>query len=178
MWWGRPGFYDYPVENGIEITTRYWEELLNGQENGCEIGEDETGYPILVEPGPKTLDEWREAKLAEIAAFDRSDNVNEFYVVDRAAWFDKATRTGLRDTIDAEQAVGKTVTTLWLGSGPARPVEMPIAEVRAMLAAIEVYSKAVFDATQRHRAAVYALSSIEDVKAYDHTAGYPEKLNF
>jgi hypothetical protein len=178
MWWGRPGFYDYPVENGIEITVRYWEELLKGQENGYEIGEDECGYPILVEPGPKTLEEWREAKLAEIAAYDRSDSVNRFYVDDVPAWFDKATRGGLRSSLDAEESVGKTATTLWFGAEPARPVEMPIADVRRKLANIEVYAKEVFDTTGRHRSAIYALTTIEELKAYDYTAGYPDKLRF
>lgn len=177
-WWGHPGFYDYPIENGIEISDAYRDELIMGQENGYEIVENETGYPVLAEPGPKTLDEWRTAKLDEITAFDGSDQVNRFYVGKVATWFDKGTRGGLRDTLDAEEQAGKMNTTLWVGSEPARPVDLAISDARKMLNDVEVYSKEVFNVTQRHCAAVYALESADEIKAYDHTSGYPEQLSF
>lgn len=177
IWW-RDGFYDHPIEGGAEIPEQRWRELLDGQSTGYRIVTGVDGYPTLIEDGPQTLDEHREAKLEQIATHDRSDRVNRFYVGDVPAWFDKATRSGLRNTLEAEESVGRTTTVLWIGSAQARPVEMPITTARRMLAKLEVYSKAVFDATQRHRAAVYAMTSIEEVKAYDHAAGYPDNLRF
>lgn len=177
MYW-KNGFYDEPIDGGVEITLEHWAELLEAQAKGYEIGNGEDGYPVLIEPGPKTLEQWRMAKLGEIMAHDGSEQVNRFYINKDAAWFNKATRSGLRDTLDAEEQAGKTTTTLWIGSEPARPVNLAISDARRMLADIEVYSKEVYDTTQRHRAAVYVLGTIDGLKEYDHTTGYPEILRF
>lgn len=177
-WWGRPGFYDRPVENGIEITAEYRDELLRGQEDGYEITSDANGYPVLIEPGPKTLDEWREVKLMEITEHDGSEAVNSFSIGGVSLWWDKTTRASLAARVEAITSAGETVATLWCGSQPPVPVEMPVGEARAMLARIEAYAAETFNVTQRHRVAVYSIDSVEELKAYDHTAGYPDKLRF
>lgn len=48
MYW-KSGFYDTPIEGGVEISTEYWQELLEGQSSGKEIKENADGYPVLVE---------------------------------------------------------------------------------------------------------------------------------
>ena len=47
-----------------------------------------------------------------------------------------------------------------------------------MLAALELYALASYNATQEHIAAVKALATKEEVEAYDYTSGYPDKLVF
>ena len=47
-----------------------------------------------------------------------------------------------------------------------------------MLKDLEVYAKQTNNVTHQHKAEVIALTSIEDVEAYDVTNGYPEKLVF
>lgn len=45
----KDGFYDYPVEGGLEITSDRWKELMEGQSSGLEIYTREDGYPDLRE---------------------------------------------------------------------------------------------------------------------------------
>lgn len=57
MKYWKQGFYDEPVEGGVEITDERWLELIDGQAAGMLITEDEQGSPVLTEyvnsvPGP------------------------------------------------------------------------------------------------------------------------------
>ena len=45
----KQGFYDEPVEGGVEITDERWLELIDGQAAGMLITEDEQGSPVLTE---------------------------------------------------------------------------------------------------------------------------------
>ena len=47
-----------------------------------------------------------------------------------------------------------------------------------MLYSIELYASACYDNTQKHKANIDKLETIEDVEAYDFTTDYPEYLNF
>ena len=46
------------------------------------------------------------------------------------------------------------------------------------LAQVQLYANQCYGVTERHKAAVNALETIEAVEAYDFTIGYPEKLSF
>ena len=47
MKYWKDGFHLTNIENSVEITDEYWQELLEGQSNGKQIISDATGYPIL-----------------------------------------------------------------------------------------------------------------------------------
>ena len=49
MKYWKQGFYDEPVEGGVEITDERWLELIDGQAAGLLITEDEQGSPVLTE---------------------------------------------------------------------------------------------------------------------------------
>lgn len=49
MKYWKQGFYDEPVEGGVEITDERWLELIDGQAAGTLITEDEQGSPVLTE---------------------------------------------------------------------------------------------------------------------------------
>lgn len=177
IWW-KGGFYDYAVDGAVEITGEYWQELLRGQEQGYVIGEDESGYPVLRPSGPLTLQEHREAKIAQIADYDSSSAVNSFTINGASMWLDKATRTSLAASFNAEERAGRSRTVLWTATQPPIAIELPIDTARQLLDALEIYAKDAYNVTQGHIAAVCGLGTIEAVKAYDHTQGYPEKLEF
>lgn len=46
-----------------------------------------------------------------------------------------------------------------------------------MLNALEVYAAEALNTTESHKANVEALTTIQEVKNYDFTTNYPEKLN-
>jgi hypothetical protein len=47
-----------------------------------------------------------------------------------------------------------------------------------MLNAIELYASTCYDNTQQHIANVKNITTIDELKQYDYTSGYPEKLRF
>ena len=49
MKYWKQGFYDEPVEGGVEISDDRWLELIDGQAAGMLITEDEQGSPVLTE---------------------------------------------------------------------------------------------------------------------------------
>ena len=49
MKYWKQGFYDEPVEGGVEITDERWLELIDGQAAGMLITEDEQCSPVLTE---------------------------------------------------------------------------------------------------------------------------------
>ena len=69
--------------------------------------------------------------------------------------------------------MGQETTTLWLG-GVKLEVNCDLAI--QLLSALEMYALECFNVTAAHKAAVSELESVEDVLAYDYTAGYPSKL--
>ena len=122
-----------------------------------------------------TLVSARHAKRNEILNYDKSAEVNGFYVGELQMWLDKATRAGLLLRFQAEQAQGIIDTALWYNG---LQFSLRVDQAIQMLYAIELYASACYDNTQRHLAAVKQLKTIEEVEAYDYTTGYPEKLRF
>jgi hypothetical protein len=59
-------------------------------------------------------------------------------------------------------------------------VEFPLVIDNAilMLDAIEMYAIECYDVTQRHLMNIDKLQTAEEIKNYDYTTGYPEKLKF
>lgn len=135
-----------------------------------------------LDPGPtqeeldaQALSRARQDKLMAIEAHDTSPEVNSFSLGGQPMWLDKATRVGLANSISIEAEAGRTSTVLWFGG---TRYELPITIAKAMLAALELYALECYNVTASHCAAVNALESVEDIEAYDHTAGYPERLAF
>lgn len=117
----------------------------------------------------------RQKKLNDISAYDKSDNVNIFYISGQQAWLDRETRMSVYYSTNQEKAEGNLNTTVWLGG---MSITLPCNSALAMLSQLEVYAKKCYNRTAEHKAAVMALSSVEDIEMYDFTTGYPEKLNF
>lgn len=118
-------------------------------------------------------------KLKEqILRYDSSEHVNSFTIAGVNLWIDKATRVGLKLRFEAEKRLGKTETTLWQ-NGMQFPLPL-VGDVTAldMLDGIELYASDCYDNTQMHLATADRLTSVDEIKDYDYTSGYPEKLSF
>lgn len=120
----------------------------------------------------------KEMLLKMIAMHDGSDKVNGFTIGGQHVWLDKATRVGLKLRFESELAAGKTETILWM-DGMSFPLPL-VGEGNAlqMLVALELYASDCYDRTQQHVAAVTALTTADELEAYDYTLSYPEKLAF
>ena len=126
-------------------------------------------------PYTPSLEIVRDAKIREIKVYDQSTAVNEFTLNGQTMWLDKATRVGLMNSISIEKEAGRTETKLWFG---AIEYTIPIAQAIQMLQALELYALDCYNVTQRHISSVQELNSIEEIKQYNYTNNYPDKLIF
>ena len=111
--------------------------------------------------------------LAEIEKHDTSPSVNGFMLNGQRVWLNKDTRVGLMNSTSIAKAMGQPTTTLWLGD-----VKLVVECDKAiqLLSALEMYALECFNVTAAHKKAVAEMSTVEEVLAYDYTAGYPKLL--
>lgn len=147
-----------------------------GIEDAEEIAaiRNEVGLAII----PLDMEAAKKGLRDKIIAYDSSEAVNSFSFGGVTMWLDKATRVGLKLRFEAELALGKETTTLWLNG---MNFTLPLSgEGSAMnvLTALELYASASYDVTQMHIARVTQMTTAEEILGYDWTSGYPEKLAF
>lgn len=122
---------------------------------------------------PTDIDMAKAAKIAQIAAYSDSDAVNSLTFNGIKTWLTPNVRANYLVSLDAAELLGETDITFVVEGVQA---SLPIKQVRLLLAKIQRYADACFLVTERHKIAVRALQTVEEVEAYDYTTGYPEKL--
>ena len=148
------------VDNGVIINPSEETLLEHGYEK-VEVPEDELRRAI-------------EAKVAEIRAYDQSDAVNSFKLNGVSVWINREDRIGTRRAIKLDAEAGKTESDIWLHGFHLR-VNCQLA--MKLLDMVGSYAYEAYNVTQQHLYAVQQLKTAEDVRKYDHTQGYPEKLD-
>lgn len=126
----------------------------------------------------ETLEEAKEAVLAAIRDYDTSGAVNSFEIAGAQMWLDKSDRVSMSYMVGIVEAAGQQTVALWSKGDAPVCYNLPVATARQLLSALELYAKAAYDVTQQHIAAISAMTEIEEVKGYDFTTGYPERLAF
>ena len=124
---------------------------------------------------PPTLEQAIADKVSAIEAYDTSDAVNSFSIGEHSGWIGKNDRAAFNQSLSRYIANGRDTCELWLGD---TPVIIPCEAAVVMLGALCDYADECFIVTHRHIAQVRAMTSVDDVLAFDITAGYPPKLNF
>ena len=122
-----------------------------------------------------TVEEAKEMLIAEITAYDKSPSVNSFLLNDKQRWLDVDLRRSLSYSTNILKEDGEKTVDIWFGTDCET---MNIDNALYMLKTLEVYAKQTNNVTHQHKAEVIALTSIEEVEAYDITKGYPAKLVF
>lgn len=155
-------------------------KIENGVFTGIPSVEQLTawGFVEWVEPAPtpaELLAQAKASRIAELEAYDQSDAVNSFTLGGQSMWLNVEERQQIATQISANEAVGRTDMTRWFGG---QRFTFPLAAWRQMLVLLEVYAGDAINVTEAHKAAIEALTTIEDVEAYDFTANYPTKLSF
>lgn len=115
----------------------------------------------------------KEAVAAEITAYDSSSAVNGFILNGERVWLSFELRDHVYQGNERLQRMGRTDTTLWLGN---KCYNLSIEQAQNVISHIEAYAKDCYNVTAAHKAAVEKLQTVEEVLAYDYTAGYPEML--
>ena len=116
----------------------------------------------------------KEMLTREITAHDISSSVNGFKLNGLTVWLDKDTRMGLMNSTTIAKNMGQQTTTVWFGG---ISMTIPCDTAIGMLSALEMYALACFNVTAGHKAAVAALTSVDEVMAYDYSTNYPEQLS-
>lgn len=157
-----------------EKSTLYDIMLLQGTNDQI----DDIYYNIQVDFGIESpiskLDQAKKEIIRKIDEYDTSVNVNSFKLNGVDVWLSKDTRVGLMNSISIEKAAGKEESVLWL-NGICITINCDAAV--QMLSSLELYALACYNKTAEHKLAVSQLTDVSKVKAYDYTAGYPDKLN-
>ena len=176
IWW-KDGFHDQPVDGGVEISSDLWQKLLHANtREGKNIITGPDGFPIAVDP-IMSIDEIRDIRLSELSNYDKGPAFNFFTLNGKKMWLDKATRTSLAYSLNIEESEGKTQTRIWFVEIPEY-MDLPIVEVRKMLADVEEYAKKTFTITQTHKQALYGIEAIDELQNYNVYSGYPAPLVF
>lgn len=129
----------------------------------------------LNSPYERTLDDAKHEKLEQIREYDSSDNVNAVLINGTKAWFTPDERSNYRNSIDAAKLVGIESLSMYVGN---IAVTLSTQQAELMLAQIQLYADQCYMVTKGHKVNVEALTTIEEVDAYDYKAGYPQMLNF
>ena len=157
------------IEEGRVKQTDEWYEIVETEEEREERERREA------EELARRIHTAREQKTAEIDRYDKSAAVNTFTFAGQRMWFDKNERSAIRHGVESCEGSGMETYSIWYGG---KEYTLPTAVCRQMLNAVEIYAIRCFDTTERHKANVSTLETIEDIVNYNYREGYPEPLNF
>ena len=113
-------------------------------------------------------------KIMEIDNYDNSDEVNAFFIDGKSMWLDAKTRQTLKVSIDSYKALGYEKMTKWFNG---MTFTFSLAYWEYMLNLLEVYASESLNTTEAHIAQVSSMTDIDDIKNFDVTKDYPQKLN-
>lgn len=159
-----------------ENNTSLYDSLLT---EGTNDQIEDINYNVKVDfnmaPEKSPLEKAKEEVIRAIEQYDTSDNVNSFSLNGVKVWLPKETRVGLMNSTTIEKNSGKEESTMWF-NGICITVNCDAAI--QMLSSLELYALACYNKTAEHKLAVSQLMEVSEVKAYDYTVGYPDKLSF
>lgn len=121
------------------------------------------------------LEKAKKAVIKKIDEYDKSAEVNSFFLNGIQVWLDKDTRVGLMNSLTIERNAGKEESTLWFNS---ICVTINCDAAIQMLSSLELYALSCYNITAEHKVTVESLDTVEEVLEYDYTAEYPNKLSF
>lgn len=134
------------------------------------------GWQVYVEPEPTSEELLARAKADKLAEIDAHDAEHEGFVIGgQRMWLGHELRQQLKTSVEAYIATAEETVTKWFNG---QEFTFPCQTWLQMLAVLEVYASDVLNATERHKAEVMAMDSIDDVEQYDITDGYPEIVEF
>lgn len=130
---------------------------------------------IIEEPFVDNLQSLKENILKDIERYDKSVNVNLFYVNGEGAWLDRDTRVSLMNSTTILKNSNIETTTLWLNN---TPYVINCDLLIQMLGMLEIYALQCYNVTEQHKANINNLVLEEHIITYNFKQGYPEKPVF
>lgn len=142
----------------------------------CEVVHvEDKGLYRMLSQNPESLEAQRRLLLERIAAYDKSQHVDSFTIAGVKLWLDSYLRDKVRENLEYCTRMGLENTTLRIG-GLSFP--MSVKEGWEMYYSVIGYARDCWNTTQSHIQNADSLPTVEDMKEYGHTQGYPQKLEF
>ncbi len=113
--------------------------------------------------------------IKALEEYDSSSKVNEFTIGDIKLWLDSSMRDKVRENLEYCKQVGLTETTLRISG---HSFTLTTEQGWQMYYAVLGYARECWNVTEMHREAIMKLRTEEEIKGYNYTTGYPEKLVF
>lgn len=117
----------------------------------------------------------RKMLVANIEAYDLSDNVDSFTIRGMTMWLKVDERRQIATQITANEEVGRTEMTRWFNG---MDFTFPLTLWKYMLTTLEVYAGDAINVTESHKAEANTLTTYNALAGYDYTQGYPAKPVF
>lgn len=114
-------------------------------------------------------------KLWLIDQYDKSVDVNAFTVNGVVEWLSPDIRSNYKNSIEAAELLGEENITFVVAGIIAT---IPLQDARVMLAKIQRYADKCTIVTEKHKANIEGLSTVQEIEDYDYKIGYPEKEEF
>lgn len=147
----------------------------------------EDGWVEYVAHEPRPLPERvlieraRRRMLDELHKYDESSEVNDCIIVYQDEeihyWADKTERNDLKNAVRDCIAMGRDVYRLDLRDKGVS-INLPCEALLQMLSALEIYAIDCYNRTTDHEFAIKALTTKEEIEAYDFKVGYPSIPRF
>lgn len=167
------GYTEIDIQEAERIEKEREQEARKKREERHSAMSSERGEEQRKEELPIEAEKAR--KIAEIEDYSNSSNVNDLTFKGLHTWVTPAVRANYLVSLDAAELLGeKDITFVVEGV----QVTLAIEKVRIILAQIQRYADACFIVTEGHKRTVRALENVDEVRGYDFTKGYPNKLNF
>ena len=161
--------YDWQIQYHKDYPEADIQTILN------VVGYEDGVVKWCIEP-KDPITEAKDQKLAQIYQYDSSDAINDVIINNTVhGWVDAEQRANYRSSLDAAKRMGLTQVSFFVDNNL---FTVSVEQAEDLLAAIQIYADQCFIVTKQHEIDVQSLSTIEEVEAYDYTAGYPAKLNF
>ena len=121
-----------------------------------------------------TAEDLKKIKLQEIINYDKSEDVNKFFINNFSLWLSREERIVIKDRFQREKDAGKEKTRLlYKGLVLELTPDMGI----HLINMVSAYADQCFDITEAHKSALNDLTTKEEIQSYDYTVGYPEKIS-
>lgn len=121
-----------------------------------------------------TAEDLKKIKLQEIINYDKSEDVNKFFINNFSLWLSREERIVIKDRFQREKDAGKEKTRLlYKGLVLELTPDMGI----HLINMVSAYADQCFDVTEAHKSTLNDLTTKEEIQSYDYTVGYPEKIS-
>lgn len=174
------GFYNSDIHgenipsDAVEITEATRIEMLSAERMGNVIIADAQGHPQAIDPKSiLTIEEIKINKLEQLAAYRYARETAGITVNGEVIRTDRESQSMITNTLRGFDLKPEGTATDW-ETADGEWVQINKATLEAIGILVWDHVEACFQNKKRHSIAIRALTTSEEIAAYDFTTGWPE----